>query len=58
MASPLPHPSKDTPQRPNPNRPGQSPWLPGKSPAVPGQGLAKKGASNEDQFTKDNNNVV
>ena len=42
MASPLPHPSKDTPQRPNPNRPGQSPWLPGKSPAVPGQGLAKK----------------
>ena len=38
-AEPLPHPSKDTPPRPNPNTPPSSPWLPGKSPAVPGQGL-------------------
>tara|TARA_R100000152_G_C6687612_1_gene120000 strand:+ start:114 stop:749 length:636 start_codon:yes stop_codon:yes gene_type:complete len=33
MADPLPHPAKDTPQRPNPNSPPSSPWLPGKSPA-------------------------
>ena len=58
MASPLPHPSKDTPQKPNPNSPPSSPWLPGQSPAPSRKDLAKKGASNEDQFTKDNNNVV
>ena len=33
MADPLPHPAEDTPQRPDPTKPGQSPWLPGKSPA-------------------------
>ena len=33
MADPLPHPSKDTPQRPNPNTPPSSPWGPGQSPA-------------------------
>jgi len=38
-ADPLPPPDRDTRQRPNPNKPAQSPWLPGKSPAVPGQGL-------------------
>ena len=57
MASPLPHPSEDKPQKPNPNSPPSSPWLPGKSPAPSRKDLAR-GASNEDQFTKDNNNVV
>ena len=33
MADPLPHPSKDVPQRPNPNAPPSSPWEPYKSPA-------------------------
>ena len=33
LAEPLPHPSKDTPQRPNPNTPPSSPWGPGQSPA-------------------------
>ena len=32
MADPLPHPSEDKPQRPNPNAPPSSPYLPGKSP--------------------------
>ena len=33
MADALPPPAEDTPQRPDPTKPGQSPWLPGKSPA-------------------------
>ena len=32
MADPLPHPSEDKPQRPNPNQEPSSPYLPGKSP--------------------------
>ena len=46
MAEPLPHPSEDTPKKPNPNAPPSSPYLPGKGPgskddklvhAVPGE---------------------
>ena len=52
MADPLPHPSEDKPQRPNPNNPPSSPWLPGKSPAPSKKGLVdlriKKGAIGED----------
>ena len=57
MADPLPHPSKDTRKKPNPNSPPSSPWLPGQSPAPSRKDIAR-GASNEDQFRKDNNNVV
>ena len=52
MADPLPHPSKDTPQRPNPNNPPSSPWLPGQSPAPSKKELVnlkiRKGAKGED----------
>ena len=47
MADPLPHPSKDTPQRPNPNAPPSSPYEPGKSP-VP---------SRDDRFMVNNNEM-
>ena len=40
-ADPLPHPAEDTPQRPDPTKPGQSPWLPGKSPAPSRPSLAE-----------------
>ena len=40
MADPLPHPSKDTPQRPNPNAPPSSPYLPGKGPGSKDDKLA------------------
>ena len=43
-------------------KPGGKPWPGYPNPMPPGKDwpikLAKKGASNEDQFTKDNNNVV
>jgi len=52
MADPLPHPSEDKPQRPNPNNPPSSPWLPGQSPAPSKKGLVdlriRKGAIGED----------
>jgi len=57
MADPLPHPSKDTRKKPNPNSKPSSPYQDWRDYTGKGKGLAK-GASNEDQFTKDNNNVV
>ena len=52
-----PHP-EDYPVK----KPGGKPWPGYPNPMPPGKDwptkLAKKGASNEDQFTKDNNNVV
>lgn len=47
MADPLPHPSKDTPQRPNPNAPPSSPYAPGKSPMP----------SRDDRFMVQNNDM-
>tara|TARA_R100000458_G_C8078500_1_gene114284 strand:+ start:194 stop:373 length:180 start_codon:yes stop_codon:yes gene_type:complete len=42
-------------------KPGTKPWPGYPNPMPPGKDwpkLVKKGASNEDQFKKDNNNVV
>ena len=43
MADPLPHPSKDTPQKPDPNSPPASPYLPGKGPGSKDDKLASGG---------------
>ena len=52
LAEPLPHPSKDTPQRPNPNTPPSSPWEPYKSPA-PSRDDKLAHRSHEPSFTHD-----
>ena len=42
FAEPLPHPSEDTPQKPNPNTPPSSPYLPGKGPGSKDDKLASE----------------